>query len=462
MGTRVNVAPLRELGFPSDSINATDLERWVGEKFGFARAPVYVLEQRLGGPCGVLAAVQGQVIAHLLFDHADGGPNVLSQVDRDEAGQALVEGLAAILWQARPGDNAPVRVCYGSVQDDNISAQECRTLEEVGAALAEHLDTEYSAAGGIMLFMYSLMLTRTPEQIRDDMDDPSAGLTGQFGHCTQELMNLLLVGVAASQVHDGTVDMGGGMILRGVPSRPSIGYLTHLEALRYCEVGSFLKKPFLPVWVVGSDSHYTVLFGTDPNINKESERQAALAKAKRAFKEQDREENGFISVENLGEVMRSLDLELSDKQFADLVSQVEVPGSQLVLWDDFWRKVKPLLVPPRDWNCSACTYLNSKDTDRCEICDTPRRDDMVNDDGRDEDNDEPHTLGLTHINGLITTRQGQRQGPTITEFQLTVLSRDLQAPSTHGLGNPIEETLHTRWPGSVFLWPNDEPASING
>ena len=62
---------------------------------------------------------------------------------------------------------------------------------------------------------------------------------GQFGHCNQELINLLLTGRATSNVIDGEMQLGeSGLRLRGVYKRNSIGYLSQLEALRYCEVSS--------------------------------------------------------------------------------------------------------------------------------------------------------------------------------------------------------------------------------
>ena len=67
---------------------------------------------------------------------------------------------------------------------------------------------------------------------------------GQFGHCTQELMNLLLTGRASSNIFDGDVPMTGTgddqLMLRGVLSRPPVGYLSQLECLRYCEVSEQL------------------------------------------------------------------------------------------------------------------------------------------------------------------------------------------------------------------------------
>lgn len=42
--------------------------------------------------------------------------------------------------------------------------------------------------------------------------------------------------------------------------RRSVGLLTLFEWYQYVEVGSNLKSPELPIWVVCSESHFTVLF----------------------------------------------------------------------------------------------------------------------------------------------------------------------------------------------------------
>jgi hypothetical protein len=41
------------------------------------------------------------------------------------------------------------------------------------------------------------------------------------------------------------------------------GFLTLMEAFEYLQVGSHLKHPSRPVWVVCSESHYSVLFSAD-------------------------------------------------------------------------------------------------------------------------------------------------------------------------------------------------------
>jgi hypothetical protein len=133
----------------------------------------------------------------------------------------------------------------------------------------------YASEAGIILFTYSLLLTRGLWKIREDMDDSSACLTCEYGHCTQELLNLLLTSRATSQVFDGEKPMGdSGLVFKGVfrtcasthcipnaarshtlvfryAERPHTGYLSYLEALRYLEVGSYYKTPLDPIWVIG-------------------------------------------------------------------------------------------------------------------------------------------------------------------------------------------------------------------
>ena len=76
---------------------------------------------------------------------------------------------------------------------------------------------------------------------------------GQFGHCNQDLINLLLTGRATSNVFDGEMSLGDGMgdlCVRGVDRTCDIGYLTHLEALRYCQVVFILYLSCFFIYVV--------------------------------------------------------------------------------------------------------------------------------------------------------------------------------------------------------------------
>lgn len=59
-------------------------------------------------------------------------------------------------------------------------------------------------------------------------------------------MNLLITGRATSNVFDGKMNIDGAS-LKGVNSRCSVGFLTLMEKMGYCEVGNNLKSPSFPV-----------------------------------------------------------------------------------------------------------------------------------------------------------------------------------------------------------------------
>ena len=199
--------------------------------------------------------------------------------------------------------------------------------------------------GGVVLLVMSLVASRGASVIQLDMDDPtSTKLTSQFGHCGQELMNLLLTGQAVSNVFDNTMTLSGSLQCKGPQQRPAVGYLSQLEALRYCQVGGYYKNPRFPIWVVGSTSHFTVLFG-DGSCLKESKSDELLEQCQRAFRELDREENGFISRLHLGDVYKLLDLDVgSDHALQTLAASLEVNGADIILWDDFWKATSRLMT----------------------------------------------------------------------------------------------------------------------
>ncbi len=70
-------------------------------------------------------------------------------------------------------------------------------------------------------------------------------------------------GTAVSNVFDGNRELDGTTTLKGVGRRCRLGLLTLFEWYKYVEVGPSLKNPGLPVWVVCSESHFTVLFAQD-------------------------------------------------------------------------------------------------------------------------------------------------------------------------------------------------------
>lgn len=204
----------------------------------------------------------------------------------------------------------------------------------------------FQRPGGVMLLVVSMVATRGRDVIQGEMDDPiGTKLTSQFGHCGQELINLLLTGQAVSNVFDNTLTPSGELTCRGIQHWPNIGYLSQLESLRYCEVGGYYKSPHFPIWVVGSTSHFTVLFG-DANCLKESESDMLLEKCRRAFKAvEGGEENGFISSQNLEKVLTTLGVNLGGEHYySTLAASLEVSDAGIILWDDFWKATSRLMT----------------------------------------------------------------------------------------------------------------------
>ena len=204
------------------------------------------LRQREGGPCGVLAAVQAYVLRDVI-GRFEGDVNVHS-VSPKEAGEALVSALGHIIWSARVGRVASVASCKCTelpplrAAAGEIMVSTCNSQADVVAAVRSTISVYRSERGpGVPLLLYSLVLTRGIGMIGRDADFPTP-LIMSNGYCSQELVNLVLLGRAHSNVFDGERSVGGsddvnrsedGCRLRGVPKRSHIGFLTLFERQGY-------------------------------------------------------------------------------------------------------------------------------------------------------------------------------------------------------------------------------------
>lgn len=271
------------------------------------------LHQREGGPCGVLAAVQAYVLRELYSAAAAQEPPQpvdVGNVRPEAAADALAKALAHIIWAARVGRVASVVNCKTPTLPSlraaagELSVSQCSSAADVLSALRSFMGSYTRPDGpGIALLLYSLTLTRGIAMVGQDADFPTQ-LIAANGYCSQELVNLVLLGRGHSNVFDGeqTVsgqndgkgdgggglyeskdDTNGGFRLRGVPRRALVGFLTLFEKQGYLQgeqhicVGSHYKRPLMPIYVVQSESHYTCLWAKDanapaPDIHPEGER----------------------------------------------------------------------------------------------------------------------------------------------------------------------------------------------
>lgn len=93
--------------------------------------------------------------------------------------------------------------------------------------------------------------------------------------------------------------------LLGIDKQNSVGFLAYLEHLQYCEVGAFLKSPSHPVWVLGSETHLTVLFSPERDIVRP---ETPAEMAKRIFNKYSPDGNNFIQTTLLQDVLAELNL----------------------------------------------------------------------------------------------------------------------------------------------------------
>ncbi|KAL0797254.1 hypothetical protein Bca101_068631 [Brassica carinata] len=334
------------------------------------------LVQHEGGPCGVLAALQAFVLKYLLYFPDDIGkdsPSLglrtsknhyvasdsFSSVPEEVKTRALVRSMCEILFMCGNNNRAVVASFLNpedlnTNQKDEVMAAglpiesasdlqkslrfETFTTQSSALNKIEGTITAFQSRMGALLFLISALLSRGLDTVQNDRDDPNLPLvTAPFGHASQEIVNLLLCGEAVPNVFDGRMDLGGGMFLKGIPKNVEVGFLTLLESLNFCKVGQNLKSPKWPIWVVGSESHYTVLFALDPSVQEENELELRESQIRRAFDARDQSGGGgFISVEAFQQVVQETNIRLPTEKMN------EICAMGFIVWSELWQVILEL------------------------------------------------------------------------------------------------------------------------
>jgi hypothetical protein len=303
-------------------------------------------------------------------------------------------------------------------------------------------------------------------------------LTAQFGHSSQELINLLLTGQATTNIFDNTMTLGGGTLqCHGIQSQPTIGYLSQLEALRYCSVGDFYKSPKKPIWVIGSTSHFSVLFGSKDSL-VESKSDKLLEQCRRAFKAvEGAEENGFIPVTELGLVLKRLDLDLKES-VETLAASLEMSGAGIILWNDFWKKVSRLktgasigsvLQDDEEFARQLQAQFESEDNGTQSLPLTTITDDRSTPTNNNRLNFETysdHSFRLYHYNGM---RGGELTSVKVTRMNAeeavganaTLVDSSAGFSGNNGVSDDLESVIRTKYPSCMFDWGGRQPPSLH-
>lgn len=314
--------------------------RWM-QGFEFSKDETTALIQYEGGPCAVIAPVQGFIIKNALYSESP--IEDLSQVTVEESTELLLEALCDIFIHVSSGVYTILSLeqesANSSSQSENTiqneagesSCKKSRLDQEMfhsklrctkcsdEAMMRRNVRTnmsEFMGPSGVLLYLYSVIITKGIEQIKNEVEDPGEPLIdGIHGHGSQSLVNLLITSKAVSHVWDNDKDISG-LKLQGVTKRACIGFLSFMEHLRYCEVGWNLKNPEYPVWLIGSETHLTVLFSKNKNLVIT---ETLESNARRIFQRFDPEGNGFIATVVLGDLLAALDL-VSEKEYVDIMA----------------------------------------------------------------------------------------------------------------------------------------------
>ncbi|RRT73245.1 hypothetical protein B296_00008188 [Ensete ventricosum] len=288
---------------------------------------------------------------------------------------------------------------------------------------------------GAMLFLISALLSR--------------GL---------EIVNLLICGQAVPNVFDGRMDLGGGMFLKGIPMTPEIGFLSLLESLNLCKVGQHLKCPRWPIWVVGSESHYTVLFALDPAVQEENELEERESRIRRAFDAQDQSGGGgFISVEGFHQVLREMNINFPSERLDNLCS------SGFIVWSEFWQALLDLdkgLGGLKD----SSGLMGKKQFDLYHFNGIAKSVSNGTSAGGESPLQRPR---LCKLSVVVPPRWTQE------EFLADVVSSSSNDSSTRETGivelnqppqppqhAPLVDCIRTRWPRAICSWIGDAPSIV--
>uniref|UniRef100_A0A3Q1K7K9 Deubiquitinating enzyme MINDY-3/4 conserved domain-containing protein n=1 Tax=Anabas testudineus TaxID=64144 RepID=A0A3Q1K7K9_ANATE len=252
----------------------------------------YALETDRGGAGPIQMVVQARVIKHLLFTHESDSHRrtLLCEVGQREQEKALAAALSDSLWLAGQELSATVTLiakdyCITPHLDyklDNFTEKlqlfTFNKKEDVTKFIFDHIQSfKEEGSHGVILFLYSLICSRTVDRLKEDLDSNNSHLLylslGNFV-CRQALLNLLLTGRATPHVFNGTAYLEDGSPverpLQGVMSRSDVGYLhwsrEQMERDSLPQVGSMLKTPRFPVWVCCINSSCSVLFSVNRSL----------------------------------------------------------------------------------------------------------------------------------------------------------------------------------------------------
>lgn len=423
----------------SGAVSASLFGRW-SQGLVFSESERTALEQFEGGPCAVIAPVQAFLLKNILFNSE--GSN-WRDISEEEQRTVLCSTLSEILESAclntplafhlatwprakttdshqEPESSQPTDTPTALAAEELgfegfhsvIQKRTLRNVSELREAVLSLYDT-WRNKFGVLLFLYSVILTKGIENIKNEIEDTSEPLIDPvYGHGSQSLINLLVTGHAVSNVWDGDRECSG-MMLHGIHQQASVGFLTLMESLRYCKVGACLKSPKFPIWILGSETHLSVFFTKEMALVAP---ESSSEQARRVFQSFDPEDNGFIPDTLLEDVMKALDL-VSDPDYVNLMkSKLDPEGLGIILLGQFLLEFFP-----------------------------------------DQDSVIPDSFPVYHYNGLKQSNHNEK----VSYVEGTALVMGFEDPMVRTDDTPVKRCLQTKWPYIELLWTTERSPSLN-
>lgn len=402
--------------------------RWA-QGFQFSGEEPSALIQQEGGPCAAIAPVQGFLLEILLSETPGHSFQDLTQ---EKCNSLLVRAVCAIISQClAPKYNVAV---YRKGDADaeasgskSISAedQSCDNIEHFHQQIEVHSFQNLSEVEsfytrnirilkdkyGVLLLLYSIILSKGVSTVETELAELSDPLIHSiYGYGSQGLINLMLTGRAVAHVwdHDQVV---GGLRLKGIERQNNIGFLTIMEHMQYCTVGSFYKNPKHPVWVLASETHLTVLFSSERRL---AAPETIGESAERIFRSFDPEGNNFIPSAALQDVLCAADL-VSEPEYVELMRRkLDSENLGIILLSAFMDEFFP--------GCERGA---------------------------------PDTFTLHHYNGLARSNPGGRV------VYRTGRAALLECPMRAATTDPMLTCLQTKWPSIDVVWDDGHSPSLN-
>ncbi|XP_066599876.1 ubiquitin carboxyl-terminal hydrolase MINDY-3 homolog [Prorops nasuta] len=434
------------------SVKEDVFKRWA-QGFYFSNDEPTALVQAEGGPCAVIAPVQAFILKQLLLES---NSLLWKDINDEERDQLLVKAMSEIITQAADGQSPEYYVVHTNESKPSPSNKELVDVNITESADASQIVNESNTGTstlveektvesnsfhshlrifttssieeveqffksrinilkdryGVLLLLYTVVCTKGTLRITAEMSDTTEPMIDStYGYGSQSLINLMLTGKAVSHVWDHDQDIGG-LRLRGIDKQNTVGFLTLLEHLRYCEVGTFLKNPSHPVWVLGSETHLTVLFSNERLLVSP---ETPAEQARRIFKKFDPEGNKFISANLLQDVLSELGL-VADAEYVDIMrKKLDNESLGIILLASFMEE----FFPEESYMC-------------------------------------PDTFNLYHYNGL--ERSNPQNKVMYHKGQAVLLECNVKCILD---GNSMLTILQTKWPRIEIQWDCERNPSLN-